>query len=77
MGKNSGLRWRATTQTAQGVIDIHWLNVESESSTEQVSAAISKTINAVAESRRDDGRNPRSGSHQGNPRHVGGADIGH
>ena len=47
MGKNSGLRWRATTQTAQGVIDIHWLNVEGESSTERVSAAISKTINAV------------------------------
>ncbi len=47
MGKNSGLRWRATTQTSQGVIDIHWLNVEGESSTEQVNTAISKTINAV------------------------------
>ncbi len=47
IGKNSGLRWRATTQTSQGVIDIHWLNVEGESSTEQVNTAISKTINAV------------------------------
>ena len=44
---SSDLRWRATTQTSQGVIDIHWLNVEAESSTEHVSAAISKTIKAV------------------------------
>ena len=43
----SGLRWRATTQTSQGVIDIHWLDVDGESSTEHVSAAISKTIKAV------------------------------
>ncbi len=43
----SGLRWRATTQTSQGVIDIHWLNVDGEASTEHVSAAISKTIKAV------------------------------
>ena len=44
---SSDLRWRATTQTSQGVIDIHWLNVEAESSTEHVSAAISRTIKAV------------------------------
>ena len=44
---SSGLRWRATTQTSQGVIDIHWLNVDGESSTEHVRAAISKTIKAV------------------------------
>ena len=44
---SSGLRWRATTQTSQGVIDIHWLNVDGESSTEHVSGAISKTIKAV------------------------------
>ena len=43
----SGLKWRGATQTAQGVIDIHWLDVEGESSTEHVSAAISKTIKAV------------------------------
>ena len=43
----SGLKWRGTTQTSQGVIDIHWLNVEGDSSTEHVSAAISKTIKAV------------------------------
>ena len=43
----AGLAWRAATQTAQGVIDIHWLNVEGESSTEHVKAAISETIKAV------------------------------
>ena len=43
----SGLRWRATTQTAQGVIDVHWLDVDGESSTEHVSAAISKTVQAI------------------------------
>ena len=42
-----GLHCRAATQTAQGVIDIHWLNTESESSPEQVRAAISKSIKAV------------------------------
>ncbi|MDE2822601.1 MAG: hypothetical protein OXK79_03755, partial [Chloroflexota bacterium] len=44
---SSDLRWRATTQTSQGVIDIHWLNVEGESSSEHVSAAISKTVQAI------------------------------
>ena len=43
----SGLRWRATTQTAQGIIDIHWLNVDGESSTEQVNAALSNAVQAV------------------------------
>ena len=44
---SSDLRWRATTQTPQGVIDIHWLNVEGESSPEHVGAAISKTVQAI------------------------------
>lgn len=44
---SSGLGWRATTQTAQGVVDIHWLNVEGEASKEHVSATISKTVQAV------------------------------
>lgn len=39
--------WKATTQTAQGVVDIHWLNVEESSSSDEVSAAISRTIQAV------------------------------
>ena len=47
MDDSSRLRWRATTQTAQGAIDIHWLGVEDESSSEHVRAAISKTVNAV------------------------------
>ena len=42
-----GLRWRSTSQTSQGVIDIHWLDVDGESSTEHVSAAISKTVQAI------------------------------
>ncbi len=41
------LTWRATTQTAQGVVDIHWLNVEGEYSTEHVSSTISRTTQAV------------------------------
>ena len=44
---SSNPRWRTTTQTSQGVIDIHWLDVDGESSPEHVSAAISKTIKAV------------------------------
>jgi len=44
---SSDLRWRATTQTAQGVIDIHWLNVEGESSPEHVRAAIAKTVQTI------------------------------
>ena len=44
---SSGLAWRAATQTAQGVVDIHWLNIEGEYSIEHVSAAISRTIKAV------------------------------
>ena len=44
---SSDLRWRATTQTSQGVIDIHWLNVEGESSSEHVSVAISNTLQAI------------------------------
>lgn len=47
MKDSSGLRWRATTQISQGVIDIHWLDVDGESSTVHVSTAISKTIKAV------------------------------
>ncbi|MCY4529947.1 MAG: FAD-binding oxidoreductase [Chloroflexi bacterium] len=44
---STGLAWRATTQTAQGVVDIHWLNIEGEYSTEHVRSAISRTIQAV------------------------------
>ena len=47
MDDSTGLAWRAATQTAQGVVDIHWLNVEGESSTKHVKAAISETIKAV------------------------------
>ena len=47
MEDSSRLRWRATTQTAQGAIDIHWLGAEDESSSENVRAAISKTVKAV------------------------------
>ena len=47
MDDSTGLAWRAATQTTQGVVDIHWLNVEGESSTEHVKAAISETIKAV------------------------------
>ena len=44
---SSNLRWRATTQTAQGVIDIHWLGVDGEPPSEHVRAAISDTVKAV------------------------------
>ncbi len=47
MQDSPSLTWRATTQTAQGVVDIHWLNVEGEYSTEHVSSTISSTIQAV------------------------------
>ncbi len=47
MEDSPALAWRATTQTAQGVVDIHWLNVEAESSSEHARTAISKTIQAV------------------------------
>ena len=43
----AALAWRAATQTAQGVVDIHWLNVEDEYSMEHARAAISRTIQAV------------------------------
>ena len=46
-GDSSGLRWRATTQTAQGIIDIHWFGADAEPSSEHVTAAISKTIQSV------------------------------
>ncbi len=44
---SSGLRWRATTQTAQGVVDIHWHLFDGEPSPEHVRAAISNTVQAV------------------------------
>ena len=44
---SSGLRWRGTAQTAQGVIDIHWLGVDGEPPSEHVRAAISDTVKAV------------------------------
>ena len=47
MEDSSGLRWRAATQTAQGVIDIHWFEAEGESSPEHVGTAISRTIQSV------------------------------
>jgi glycolate oxidase FAD binding subunit len=47
MEDSSGLAWRATTQTTQGVVDIHWLGVEGEPPSEHVRAAISKTLKAV------------------------------
>ena len=47
MENSSGLKWRATTQTSQGVIDIHWYGAEGESLSEHVGTAISKTAQAV------------------------------
>ena len=47
MDDSSGLAWRATTQTAQGIVDIHWLSVEGEPPSEHVRAAISNTVKAV------------------------------
>ena len=47
MEDSSGLKWRATTQTAQGVIDIHWFGAEGESLSEHVGTAISRTIQSV------------------------------
>ena len=47
MQDSPGLAWRATTQTAQGVVDIHWLNIEGEYSTEHVRSTISRTKQAV------------------------------
>ncbi len=47
MEGSAGLAWRATTQTAQGVVDVHWLNIEGEYSTEHVRSAISRTTQAV------------------------------
>ena len=47
MEDSSGLAWRATTQAAQGILDIHWLGVEGEPPSEQVRAAISNTVKAV------------------------------
>ena len=47
MQDSPGLAWRATTQTAQGVVDIHWLNIEGEYSTEHVNSTISRTTQAV------------------------------
>ena len=43
----SDLRWRATTQTAQGVIDIHWFNMDGKVPTEHIRTAISKTVRAI------------------------------
>ena len=43
----SDLKWRGATQTAQGVIDIHWLNMDGEVPTEHIRAAISKTVRAI------------------------------
>ena len=45
--ESDGLMWRATTQTAQGVIDIHWLGAEAELSSDHVTAEISRTIQSV------------------------------
>ena len=47
MENSSGLRWRAATQTSQGVIDIHWFEAKGESSAEHVGAAIAKTVQSV------------------------------
>ena len=47
MEDSSGLRWRAASQTAQGVIDIHWFEAKGESSPEHVGTAISRTIQSV------------------------------
>ena len=47
MQDSPGLAWRAITQTAQGVVDIHWLNIEGEYSTEHVNSTISRTKQAV------------------------------
>lgn len=47
MEDSPGLAWRATTQTAQGIVDIHWLNVEESSSSDEAGAAISRTTQAV------------------------------
>lgn len=44
---SSGLAWRAATQTAQGVIDIHWIGVDGKPPSEHVRAAISNTVKAV------------------------------
>ena len=45
--ESSGLRWTATTQTAQGIIDIHWFGADAEPSSDHVTAAISRTIQSV------------------------------
>ena len=47
MEDSSDLTWRATTQTAQGVIDVHWHKADESSSTDQVGAAISRTMQEV------------------------------
>ena len=47
MEDSPGLAWRATTQTGQGVIDIHWLGAEGESPSEHVSDALSRTMQSV------------------------------
>ncbi len=44
---SSGLRWRVTTQTAQGTVNILWLRVEGEPSSKHVRAVISETMEAV------------------------------
>ena len=45
--ESSGLRWTATTQTAQGIIDIHWFGADAEPSSDHVTTAISRTIQSV------------------------------
>ena len=47
MQDSPGLAWRATTQTTQGVVDIHWLGVDGEPPSEHVRAAISNAVKAV------------------------------
>ncbi len=47
MEDSPALAWRATTQTAQGVVDIHWLNIEGEYSADHVSTTISRIMQAV------------------------------